>query len=280
MPENPLVISIITPTFNRGKFIEETILSIKNQEYPYIEHIVVDGGSTDETLDILKKYEGTYNLKWISEKDEGCADAMEKGFKLARGDIFCWLDSDDIYLPGTIKKVMDVFAKHENVGVVFGNMYINNETGKIIDYSKRTVFDIEALIYRGMIMSPQATFWRSNLHREVGGIDKKYLRCADYDFFIRLGLSKTKFYFLNDFLAIYRIHADQLTKSIELCRKEAKEISEKYSEKLTAQRLKWKKRKVLMKRFMYFILQGDIWYVVRFLLRKIGVLRSVVSGAV
>ena len=92
----PLV-SIVTPSYNQGKFIEDTILSVKNQSYPNIEHIVVDAGSTDGTLKILRKYEKEYNLKWVSEPDEGQSDAVNKGFEMAKGEIVDWINSDDVY---------------------------------------------------------------------------------------------------------------------------------------------------------------------------------------
>ena len=106
-----LLVSIITVTFNRGRFLEQAIQSIKNQDYSNIEHIVIDGGSTDNTLDILKKYEGTYNLKWISEKDEGIADAVNKGFRMAKGEVVGFLDSDDVLIPKVISKVAKIFKE-------------------------------------------------------------------------------------------------------------------------------------------------------------------------
>lgn len=101
----PLV-SIVTPSFNQGRFIEETILSVKNQNYPHIEHLIIDGGSTDETLDVIRRYEGTYNLRWVSEPDEGQADALNKGFRLARGEVLGWLNADDTYQPGAVRLAM------------------------------------------------------------------------------------------------------------------------------------------------------------------------------
>lgn len=103
------MISIITPTYNSGAYLEKCIQSIVNQEFDDYEHIIVDGGSTDNTLAIIKKYESLYNIKWISEKDNGMYDAISKGFKMAKGDILCWLNSDDIYMPWTLKVVEHVF---------------------------------------------------------------------------------------------------------------------------------------------------------------------------
>jgi len=270
-----ILVSIITPTLNRAQFLERNILSIKNQDYPFIEHVVVDGASTDNTIEILRKYEGTYNLKWISEKDRGCANAMNKGFKMAKGDIFCWLDSDDIYLPGTIRKIVEIFQKYPNVDVVFGNMFIIDQSDKIIDYIKCTEFDGEALLYTGMILNPQSTFWRRSLHKNLNGLDQKYLRCADYDFFLRMALSEAKFYHIRDFLAAYRHHSQQLSKSVELCRREGSKIAYKYfDENLTIRSLEWKKRKILVRRALQYIKQGDIWYVLRGILRRIGILHT------
>jgi glycosyltransferase involved in cell wall biosynthesis len=115
----PLV-SIITPTFNRGNFLEKTIQSIISQDYEKIEHIIVDGGSTDNTTALLKQYEGKYNLHWISEKDRGQADACNKGFKMAKGDIIGFCNSDDFYTEGAIKKIVKAFIENPDIDLVFG----------------------------------------------------------------------------------------------------------------------------------------------------------------
>lgn len=265
-----LKISIITPTFNRGQFLEENILSIKNQDYPNIEHIIIDGGSTDNTIEIIKKYEGIYNLKWISEKDDGYADALNKGFKMATGDIVCWLDSDDKYLPGTIKKIVKIFESKKNVDVIFGNMFICNEYGKIFDYCKQTKFDIDTLIYWGMVLNPQTTFWRKGVLEKIGEMDKSYKRLADYDFFIRMVKSNVNFFHFNDFLSIYRHHKGQLQRSIDICFKENKIILEKYSDiKINGINLKIKKGKIAINRAINYILQGDLLYVIRSILKRL-----------
>lgn len=120
MTDQPLV-SVVTPSYQQGMFIEATIESVKMQSYPNIEHIVVDAASTDETLDILKRHEGSYNLRWISEPDKGQADAIRKGFDMAEGSILCWLNSDDTYLtPQVIERVVAYFSDYPEADVVCG----------------------------------------------------------------------------------------------------------------------------------------------------------------
>src|SRR5687768_13083798 len=101
-------ISIITPSYNQGRFIEETILSVINQNYPNLEYIIIDGGSTDNTVEIIRKYE-QHLAYWVSEKDGGQSEAINKGFKKATGDIVCWINSDDFFMPGALSKVADCF---------------------------------------------------------------------------------------------------------------------------------------------------------------------------
>ncbi|NIO39756.1 MAG: glycosyltransferase [Burkholderiales bacterium] len=120
MTDQPLV-SVITPSYQQGMFIEATIDSVKMQSYPNIEHIVVDAASTDETVDILKRHEGSYHLRWISEPDNGQADAIRKGFAMAKGGILCWLNSDDTYLtPHVISRVVAYFSDYPEADVVCG----------------------------------------------------------------------------------------------------------------------------------------------------------------
>jgi len=279
--KKPLV-SIITVTFNRAKYLEETISSVKNQDYLNIEHIIIDGGSTDNTLEIIKKYEGAYNMKWISEKDEGIADALNKGFGIAKGDIFCWLDSDDTYLPGTIKKVVEIFKKHPQIDLVFGDILIINDKSQVINYIKFTDFSFETFIYEGGCINPAATFWRRELYNKLGGIDKEYMWSPDYNFFAKAGASKAIFYHIRDFLAAYRHHSNQILGNKNYFRKgesifdiklkEHKKIIQKYTSDFTEGNIRWKKRKILIKRAFKYIKQGDLLYVLRGGLKRTGIL--------
>lgn len=204
MEHLPLV-SIITPSYNQGQFIEETILSVKNQDYPYIEHIIVDGGSTDNTLEILKKYEGTYNMRWISEPDQGQADAVNKGFDMAQGEIVGWLNSDDVYLgKWVITSVVSAFTRLKNVDVVYGDDALIKENGEIIQIRVFLPFNYKRVLRYGGISQP-ATFIRRTI------IDQHRLRkdlhfTMDLEFWLRLGKAY-RFYHLNKVVAGNRLHS-------------------------------------------------------------------------
>ncbi len=272
---NPLLVSIILPTYNREEYIKIAVESALNQSYKNIELIIIDDGSSDRTKDVISPYLADSRVRYIYQDNKGQAYAMNKGFKMAAGDIVCWIDSDDVYLPGTIKKIVEIFRKRPDVDVVFGDLLISDKNGKIIDYWKRLDFDMEALIYTGMVLTPgDTTFWRRSLYEKLNGFDTKYLRSYDYDFVIRMGLFGAKFYHTPNFLAIYRLHKHQLTKSTELCKLENDEIFKRYSDKnLGRISLKLKRIKILTKRTFYFMAKGDFVFVSRGILKRLGIIK-------
>lgn len=174
------MISVITPTYNSGAYLEKCIQSIVNQEFDDYEHIIVDGGSTDNTLAIIKKYESLYNIKWISEKDNGMYDAISKGFKMAKGDILCWLNSDDIYMPWTLKVVEHVF-QNTDIDWCTGVPTQINENGEMYFPIKTFVTYPQFCIRKGWMdgqrlccIQQESTFWRKSLYDQVNGIDIDY----------------------------------------------------------------------------------------------------------
>ncbi len=184
MSELPLV-SIITPTFNQAKYIEDTILSVRNQDYPRIEHIVIDGSSTDGTLDLLRKYED--KLTWISEKDHGQADAINKGFRKATGDIYGWVNSDDLYVPGAIRTVVEHFNAHPEDSFIYGDCEALDESGK--SYGIRTHVKQggwqELVGELDFIVQP-ASFWRANVWKTCGELDESLHYTLDYEYWMRV----------------------------------------------------------------------------------------------
>lgn len=200
-------VSVITPSFNQGKYIERTIESVLNQRISELEYIVMDGGSTDQTVDILKKYDSV--LEWRSEKDNGQTDAVNKGLRLAKGDIIGWLNSDDIYYPNAIRAVLDVFEKNPDINVVYGNAYHIREDDSIIEEYYTEEYSYERLKEVCYICQP-AVFFRKCLVDKYGYLDETLQYCMDYDYWLRLGKGE-RFYHLPVFIAGSRLYEDNKT---------------------------------------------------------------------
>jgi glycosyltransferase involved in cell wall biosynthesis len=205
--ERPLV-SIVTPTLNQGAFIAQTIRSIQAQTYGNHEHIVVDGGSTDDTIDTLRRYEGRYALRWTSEPDGGMYDAVNKGLRGARGEILAYLNSDDLYLPWTLEVVVEAFRKRPDADLVFGDLLHIDETSGIQRLVWQMPFDLDFVKRVGSLGQP-AVFWRRDVYRELGGFDDSLRYVADCDFWIRAG-STHHIAKVNEVLAIDREQAGSL----------------------------------------------------------------------
>lgn len=208
------MISIVTPTYNSEKYLEECILSIKNQKYTNYEHIIVDGGSTDRTLEIIKKYDGIYPMRRVSEKDNGMYDAISKGFKMAKGDIFCWLNSDDVYMPWATT-VMEMVCKSGKVHWCSG--LPSYMTGDSVGYQipgARKVFSrrcIEKGYMRAKMMGSiqqESCFWTRELWEKSGGLNSKYLMAGDYHLW-REFAKYEPLYSVNSVIACFRIHEGQ-----------------------------------------------------------------------
>jgi Glycosyl transferase family 2 len=204
----PLV-SIVTPSYNQGRYIEETIQSILSQSYPNLEYIVVDGGSNDNTVEILKKYEG--HLTWISEKDRGQADAINKGFQMAKGEIMAWLNSDDTYLPGAVHHAVGYLEAHPEVGMLYGEGYHIDEDGELIERYYTEPFDYQRLGEVCFICQP-TVFLRAEVIRTVGPLDITLDYCLDYDYWMRIA-KHFRIGYLDKYLANTRLHLDTKTLS-------------------------------------------------------------------
>ena len=186
MPEQLPKISVVSPSYNQGRFIETCIKSVLQQEFPNFEHIVVDGGSTDETLEILGKYD---HVKWISESDQGMQDALNKGFRMATGEIIGWLNTDDYYLPGCFAKVANYFLSHPETDVLYGDYRWVDQDGRVTQLRREIDFDVFILKYLHVLYIPTtATF----IHKRVASgrplINLDYSYAMDYELFLRLPL--------------------------------------------------------------------------------------------
>ena len=204
----PLV-SIVTPSFNQARYIEATIRSVLAQDYPQIEYIVIDGGSTDETLDIIKNYEGNIAF-WVSEPDKGQTDAINKGFARATGDILAWINSDDTYAPGAVAAAVGYLQEHPEVGLVYGDCNFINEHGRVIGRFNATQTD-GRLLRRGYVHIPQqASFFRADLWRQVGPLDPSFYFAMDYDLWTRLA-ARSQLKYVPQTWANFRLHTSGKT---------------------------------------------------------------------
>jgi len=267
-------ISIVTPSYNQAQFLERTILSVLNQNYPNLEYIIIDGGSTDGSVEIIKKYE-KYLTYWVSEKDNGQADAINKGFKVATGNIVAWQNSDDIYLPDAFFKIANKFRQEDDSDVVFGNIYLINEKDEIIRDMRFVPFNIDHLIYYDWNLSSQGVFWRRELFDKVGYLNSYEVE-FDLDWFIRLGKATDKFKFIREFLGCYRIHPES---KFSLIKDDVRyhvfvEIISKYGVKVDKHRnwteqYKFKKLKAFLRKFLWYVVQNDIDYIFKGIIRRL-----------
>jgi glycosyltransferase involved in cell wall biosynthesis len=205
---NPLV-SIIVPVFNGVKYLEACIESVLSQSYPHIEHIFIDGGSTDGTVDMLSRYSTKYpdRVRFISEPDEGAWDAVNKGVRIGKGEIFGVLGADDTYEPGAIQAIVDFFRANPGAHLVFGDCNYINEKGEIIRRPRAKDFNLKEAINGTMFPTGPSTFYSREVFEKIGLFDALV---SDVDFIIRVG-KVFQIYRIDKVLSSYRIHKGSLT---------------------------------------------------------------------
>jgi glycosyltransferase involved in cell wall biosynthesis len=180
------LVSIITPSYNQAAFLRQAMLSVLGQDYPNLEYLVVDGGSTDGSQEIIREYAGRLAW-WASEKDAGQADAINKGLARARGEVVAWLNSDDFYLPGAVSSAVRALEAHPDAGMVYGNMQAVDESGRLINLLTYRQYKLEDLLCFNIIGQP-ATFMRSSALRAAGGLDVSFHALLDHQLWLKLAL--------------------------------------------------------------------------------------------
>jgi glycosyltransferase involved in cell wall biosynthesis len=217
MNELPLI-SIITPSYNQADFLEATILSVLKQDYPHLEYGVVDGGSTDASLEIIKRYADQIDW-WVSESDRGQGDAINKGMKRAKGDIVAWLNSDDVYLPDAIFKAVEVFQNHDP-GLVYGDAITIDPRGVPLNFLRFGDWDLTDLLRFRVICQP-AVFMKRQVWEAVGGLDTAFHCMLDHHLWIRVA-EQYNIHHMPDTLAASRYHPQ--AKNVAIAEEFSKEI--------------------------------------------------------
>ncbi len=205
-------ISIITPSYNQGEFLEDTIKSVIEQKYPNLEYIIIDGGSTDNSVDIIKKYESHFSYS-VSEKDNGQTAAINKGFKIATGDIIAWLNSDDFYYPGALNLIAEMYLSDSEAGLYIGNGAVADKKGnRIRRYSHNIIFDYDTLLKGSNYILQPSTFINAKAIKEVGLLDESLHYAMDLEYWFRVA-SKFGVLTVNEELSAYRWYDEIKTKT-------------------------------------------------------------------
>lgn len=186
MTDSRPLVSIVTPSYNQAQFLEQTMRSVLEQDYPHIEYMVVDGSSTDGSVEIIRRYSDRLTW-WVSEKDQGQADAINKGLHRANGEIVAWLNSDDLYLPGTIAKVVDAFQAHPGAGLVYGDVVAIDACGKTTNIIRYGNWGLDGLLAFCIIGQP-AVFMRRSVLEQAGYLDLSFHFLLDHQLWLRMAL--------------------------------------------------------------------------------------------
>jgi len=250
-------VSIITPSYNQAEFIERTILSVLDQGYPNIEYIVFDGGSTDDSIDIIKKYQDKIAY-WVSEPDRGQTHAINKGFKRATGEICAWLNSDDLYMENAVSSAVNYFLKYPEVDLLYSHCLNIDENDGIINLRICKDYNRESFISYPSLISQPATFWRKSLFEKIGYLEENYDYVMDLEFWLRAANSGCNFMLVRDkIFAAFRLYPNSKCGGINLGERsdhndklfdEAKEVFFKYGGK----RLSSYYFRLLAKRYQMF----------------------------
>jgi glycosyltransferase involved in cell wall biosynthesis len=237
------LISIVMPTRNHAHFIRDSIDSVLSQSYDNVELLVMDGASTDDTVEILKSYGD--RIRWISEPDKGQADAINKGMKLLRGEILAYLNSDDILLPGALEKIVEFFNDHPECDMVYGNADYIDVDGEVIGTYNTADYSFERLMHDCCVCQP-AAFWRRRIAERIGPFDVSMQTAMDYEYWLRMATSGAIIYHVHEKLAQSRLHEDAKTLAMrgviyrevfEICERHGGYVSLSYYTGLWAHRL-------------------------------------------
>jgi glycosyltransferase involved in cell wall biosynthesis len=207
-------VSIVTISFNQAAFLERAIRSVLEQDYPDVEYIVVDPGSTDGSRDIIEKYRSRIS-KVILEPDSGPSNGLNKGFAAATGEIYGYINADDAYLPGAITKAVAAFQARPNADLVYGHSYIVDREGRLVRRSRSVPFNLRLYAYGGVIVMQQSSFFRRHAFEKAGGFNEKNRTSWDAELLMDMALNGSRFEMVDDFWSLYAIYPGSITASVK-----------------------------------------------------------------
>jgi glycosyltransferase involved in cell wall biosynthesis len=252
-------ISVVTPSYNQGDFLEETIRSVLLQNYPNLEYIIMDGGSTDNSVDVIRYYE-PWLASWISQKDKGQANAINAGFSRSTGDLLCWLNSDDTFTPNALWWIAQAFNNHQDAQVVYGNSALIDQDSRLIRELHDVPFNKWAYVMGGINLHQAAVSWRKDLFFQLGGLSEELVDAIDGDLFIRYAMSGARFVYIRKILAGFRKHP--LSKTV-LSNNHTREVmyAKRYYVKEPSIYYTLGHNLFQVRRLFWLVCQGDLKYV-------------------
>lgn len=256
-------ITVVTPSYNQAEFLERTICSVLDQDYPNLEYIIIDGGSSDGSVEIIKKYESRLDY-WISEPDRGQSHAINKGLKRATGEWVAWQNSDDIYYQSAFLNVAKAIKKFPTSDLVIGDINLINENDDVIRDIRYVRPTKMAMLAEGMVLANQAAFWRRSLHEKVGLMDQSLHYGFDYEWFLRLLNVTLHTTHLPIILGALRYHSDTKTSNHQM-------LFDAEFEKILEGRVcpEWKKYYYQFRRVLLTIAAGHYLYVYNGIKRRL-----------
>jgi glycosyltransferase involved in cell wall biosynthesis len=207
-------VSIVTISFNQAAFLERALRSVVEQDYPDVEYIVVDPGSTDGSREIIERYR-TRISRVIFEPDTGPANGLNKGFSLATGEIFGYINADDAYLPGAITKAVSAFQARPPADVIYGHSYIVDRSGRVVRRSRSVPFDLRLYAYGGVVVMQQSTFFRREAFQKTGGFNENNRTSWDGELLVDLAVTGSHFFMVDDYWSLFAIYPGSITASVK-----------------------------------------------------------------
>jgi len=254
-------ITVVTPSYNQAAFLERTIRSVLDQGYQNLEYIIIDGGSTDGSVDIIRRYADRLAF-WGSEPDRGQTDAINKGLRRATGEWVAWQNSDDIYYPGAFHDLAAAAAKHPQAGLIIGDMMLIDEHDSPLRDIRYVTPSYRALLAEGMLLANQASFWRRRIQTEIGLLDESMNYAFDYEWFLRL-TEHCRGAHVNRIWGALRRHGETKTSN------HAPRFAEEMVRILAGREMpRWRRWLYMLRRLGLMLADGNVSYVLRGLVRR------------